>query len=315
MLDLARLKRHKLRRTPWGQLVAAQILRVDYRFPKRTEIVLEGQRHLDPGRRYILAMNHTDRYNYFPLQYAMYTRELGFTTTWVKGKYYENRVLGRFMDAMGNMPMPSRGYVLTTTFRERVGRPPSDAEYRALRDLADGAPGDPPDVVRGALDVDALLADFRQRFDAMIAEVMRLHREALDLGLHVLVFPQGTRSKRLSRGHIGAAQVAQHLGVAVVPIGCNGSDRAYPGDRPLASGGRIVYRIGRPLELDGPELAPFRVTEPFGPFTLEAVGAHREKFQGMTDVVMDHINDLLDPEYRYSEDQTSDGVSGVARFV
>jgi hypothetical protein len=35
----------------------------------------------------------------------------------------------------------------------------------------------------------------------------------------------------------------------------------------------------------------------------------------MTDVVMDHINELVDPEYRYSDDRSSDGVSGVERFV
>ncbi len=316
MLDLARLKRHKLHHTPWGQVLVAQLLRVDYRFPRRTEIVLEGEEHLDPARRYILAMNHTDRFNYWPLQYAFYRRNLGFTATWVKGKYYERPAVGWFMDAMGQLPLPSRGYVITTTFRERRGRPPSDEEYRALRDLADGRSDEAPAALQATIgDVDAFLSEFQARFAEMMDEVMRLNRQALDVGLHILVFPQGTRSRRLSRGHIGMAQVAQHLGCAVVPIGCSGSDYAYPGYRPSSVGGRIVYRIGRPLEMDGPELAPFRVTEPFRPFTLRAIDAHHVAFQGMTDVVMDRINDLLDPEYQYSEDQASDGVSGINRFV
>jgi hypothetical protein len=68
------------------------------------------------------------------------------------------------------------------------------------------------------------------------------------------------------------------------------------------------------LALDGPELRAHRVGEPFRPFTLEAA-VHREAFQAMTDVVMDHINELVDPEYRYSDDHSSDGVSGVERFV
>ena len=314
MLDLDRLKRHTLRTTPLGQLLMAQFLRFDYRIPKRTKVILEGAENLEPGRRYILAMNHTDRYNYWPLQLVMYRRKLGFTTTWVKGKYYESGFTGWFMDVMGQLPLPSRGYVVTTRFREVVGRPPTNDEYRALRDLADGK-AEATDGLRALLgDVDRFLAEFRSHYELMIDEVMRLNQTALDVGLHILVFPQGTRSKRLSKGHIGMAQVAQHLGVAVVPIGCNGSDRVYPGDRPLASGGRIVYRIGRPLEIDGPELAPFRVTEPFRPFTL-AAQKHREAFQGMTDVVMDHINGLLDPEYQYSETQASDGVSGIDRFV
>jgi hypothetical protein len=134
--------------------------------------------------------------------------------------------------------------------------------------------------------VKAFLEDFAQVFDRMIDQVMRLNRQALEFGQHLLVFPQGTRSLRLSRGHIGVAQVAQH----------------------------IVYRIGKPLRLDGSELREYRVTEPFRPFTLDA-GVHRKAFEGMTAVVMDRINELLDPEYQYADEQASDGVRGMDRFV
>ncbi|NNL66952.1 MAG: 1-acyl-sn-glycerol-3-phosphate acyltransferase [Myxococcales bacterium] len=315
MLDLARLKRVKLRRTPWGQLLVAQLLRIDYAFPRKTEIVLEGAEHLERGQSYVLAMNHTDRYNYWPFQYQLYKQGLGYTATWVKGKYYENAAIGAFMDAMNNIPLPSRGYVITTEFRRVVGRTPSTDEYRTLRDLADGKSQEAPEALVDAVgDLKAFLRDFSDLFDRMIEEVMRLNRLALSLGQHLLVFPQGTRSVRLSRGHIGVAQVAQHLGVDVVPVGCNGSDGVYPGNSPFASGGRIVYRIGKPLRLDGPELSAHRVREPFRPFTLEAA-VHREAFQAMTDVVMDHINELLDEPYRYSEDRSSDGVLGINRFV
>jgi 1-acyl-sn-glycerol-3-phosphate acyltransferase len=316
MIDLARLERVRLRPTPWGQLAMAQLLRLDYAFPKRTDIVLEGAENLEPGCSYILAMNHTDRYNYWPFQYALYRQRLGYTATWVKGKYYENRMLGAFMDSMNNIPLPSRGYVITTRFRQTVGRAPSSEEYRALRDLADGAAPEESAALRDALgDVKSFLRDFANVFDRMIERVMALNRQALELGQHILVFPQGTRSTRLSRGHIGVAQVAQHLGVDMVPVGCNGSDQVYPGNSPFAGGGRIVYRIGRPLGIDGPELGPHRVSEAFHPFTLEAAAAHRGAFQAMTDVVMDHINALLDPPYRYSEDHSSDGVDGIDRFV
>jgi 1-acyl-sn-glycerol-3-phosphate acyltransferase len=313
MLDLARLERVNLHRTPWGQILVAQLLRLDYRLPRRTEIVLEGTEHLERGHSYILAMNHTDRYNYWPLQYQLYRQRLGFTATWVKGKYYENPFIAAFMDAMNNIPLPSRGYVITTRFREAVGRVPTDEEYRALRDLADGGVAEAP-LARAVGDVKAFLEDFAQVFDRMIDQVMRLNRQALEFGQHLLVFPQGTRSVRLSRGHIGVAQVAQHLGVDVVPVGCNGSNLVYPGNSPFAQGGRIVYRIGKPLRLDGSELRDYRVTEPFRPFTLDA-GVHRKAFEGMTAVVMDHINELLDPEYQYADDQVSDGVRGMDRFV
>jgi 1-acyl-sn-glycerol-3-phosphate acyltransferase len=313
VLDLARLERVNLHRTPWGQLLVAEILRLDYRFPRRTEIVLEGTEQLERGHSYILAMNHTDRYNYWPFQYQLYRQRLGYTATWVKGKYYENPFIAAFMDSMNNIPLPSRGYVITTRFREAVGRVPSDEEYRALRDLADGEVAEAA-LARAVGDTKAFLTDFAQVFDRMIDQVMRLNRQALEFGQHLLVFPQGTRSLRLSRGHIGVAQVAQHLGVDIVPVGCNGSNLVYPGNSPFAKGGRIVYRIGRPLRLDGSELRDYRVTEPFRPFTLDA-GVHREAFQGMTDVVMEHINELLDPEYQYADEQTSDGVRGLDRFL
>jgi 1-acyl-sn-glycerol-3-phosphate acyltransferase len=275
MLDLARLERVNLHRTPWGQILVAQLLRLDYRLPRRTEIVLEGAEHLERGHSYILAMNHTDRYNYWPFQYQLYRQRLGFTAT---------------------------------RFREAVGRVPSDEEYRALRDLADGGVAE-ASLGRAVGDVKAFLEDFAQVFDRMIDQVMRLNRQALEFGQHLLVFPL-----RLSRGHIGVAQVAQHLGVDVVPVGCNGSNLVYPGSSPFARGGRIVYRVGKPLRLDGSELREYRVTEPFRPFTLDA-GVHRKAFEGMTAVVMDHINELLDPEYQYADDQASDGVRGMDRFV
>ncbi len=315
MLDLARLERVKLRRIPWGQRFMAEILRLDYAFPRKTEIVLEGTENLAPGKSYVLAMNHTDRYNYWPFQYQLYRQRLGYTATWVKGKYYENAAMGAFMDAMNNIPLPSRGYVISTEFRRVAGRAPDGDEYRALRDLADGKTEEAPEALVAAVgDLKGFLRDFSALFERMIEEVMRLNRLALEFGQHLLVFPQGTRSIHLSRGHIGVAQVAQHLGVDVVPVGCNGSDKVYPGNSPFASGGRIVYRIGRPLALEGPELGAHRVSEAFHPFTLEA-GIHREKFQAMTDVVMDHINELLDPEYQYSEDRSSDGVEGMNRFL
>lgn len=328
MLDLARLERIKLRRRPPVQIAIAElVLRLDYALPRRTRIEVSGLEHLPRDRGVLLAMNHTDRYNYWPLQYRMY--RLGcprFTATWVKGKYYENRLMGAFLDRTNNIPLPSRGYVITTEFRKLHQRVPREQEYRALRDLVDGDSSAAEAAALGGPEVVALLtsggpqegfkARFEALFDRMMGEVTRLTRRALEeLELNILVFPQGTRSKRLSQGHPGMMQIAQHLGTAIVPVGCSGSDRVYPGASPFAKGGRIVYRIGRPLEVDGPELGPHRVSEPFVPFSAAASEAHGEAFQAGIDVVMQHIDALLDPEYRFSNDRESDGVSKVERFI
>ena len=325
MLDLDRLKKIKLYTRPLGQrLVANLMLRADYRFPKKTEIVLEGVENIPRDRGVYFAMNHTDRFNYWPFQYAMYRRgDLRFTATWVKGKYYENKWLGAFLDNNNNIPLPSRGYVITTEFRKAMKRVPSENEYRALRSLVDGdgpealAIGGPAihDFMTRHGSADQFLERFETLFSAMMNEVVRLTRKALEeVQLNILVFPQGTRSKRLSKGHNGLMQMAQHTGHAIVPVGCNGSDFAYPGGSPFSKGGRVVYRIGKPLELDGPELRTFRVTEPYVPFS-NASKPFEERFSGATAVVMQHINGLLDPEYQFSTDLASDGVEGAKRFV
>jgi 1-acyl-sn-glycerol-3-phosphate acyltransferase len=326
MLDLARLKRIKLSQRPIGQLLVGNLALVfDYRIPRRTEIVIEGREHVPPDGGAFLAMNHTDRYNYFPLQYGMYRAGLPFTATWVKGKYYENRFVGGFMDSTNNIPTPSRGYVITTEFRKQVGRPPDESEYRALRDLVDGkrVPSEAlPDGTSETLveflgrDATSFLARFNELFDEMIRQVIELNRRAIeDLHLNVLVFPQGTRSKRLSRGHNGLAQMAEYLGAPIIPVGCNGSDKLYPGNTPFSKGGRVVYRVGAPLALDGPELGPYRVPKDVLPLTDEANKKYGERYSAVTRIVMDRINALLDPEYQFSETLESDGTRGMDRFV
>ncbi len=309
-----------------GQVLVANLgLRFDYAFPRKTDITLEGLEHLQTCRPVFIAMNHTDRYNYWPFQYAMFRRGMRFTATWVKGKYYETGWMGWFMDQTNNIPLPSRGYVISTEFRRVVGRPPTKDEYRLLRDLVDrrgqgvppeGSDGDGVRRLYAGSTPEVFLAGFDQLFDQMMGEVVRLTHDALTLhDCHVLVFPQGTRSKRLARGLTGLMQVAQHLGVDIVPVGCNGSDGCYPGGSPFSKGGPIVYRIGAPLRLDGPELGPHRVTSPFAPFSHAATRDHGAAFQAATEVVMNHIDGLLDPDYRFGESRASDGVREMERFL
>jgi len=332
MLDLQRLERIRLSRRPLGQiLVGNLLLRPDYAFPKKTEIVLEGIQNL-PGRPVFLAMNHTDRYNYWPFQFALYRRDLGFTAAWVKGKYYESRLLGWFLDHTNNIPLPSRGYVITSEFRQRTGHLPDASVYRYLRDLVDreAEPGTgpaPPDDdllsfftsfpqahVRQHVE-EGFLSYFDRLWEAMLQEVVRLNRQALEeKDLHLLVFPEGTRSRRLGPGHTGLAQVSQHLGGTIVPVGCSGSDEVYPGNLPFARGGRVVYRVGTPLRPDGPELGPYRVEDPVTPLSREASRRHGSRYRAITRVVMDRINGLLDPPYRRPPSGSDDG-GGVDRFI
>ncbi len=329
MIELAQIAKLRLHRKPFGQLAMAELaLRWDYALPRKTDIVIENLEGIPKDRQVFLAMNHTDRYNYWPFQYALHRAGWPYTATWVKGKYYDRPWMARFMDSTNNIPVPSRGYLLVGDFRKEFGRKTSDDEYRFLRNVVDGLGdleesqllGQTSEIQRligergGSLA--AFRRDFEARFEPLIDQVIRLNREAIcELGLNVLVFPQGTRSVRLSRGHTGLVQMASHLGAAIVPIGCNGSDQVYPGNSPFAKGGRIVYRVGQPLECTGPELAPHAVREPFKPLTRHAAEEHGAAFAAATAVVMAHINALLDPPYQFDAAQNSGGAQGAARFL
>ena len=321
MLDLALYDRVRLSARPLLQrLIADCFLRFDYR---KVDLVVEGLENL-PDRPVIFAMNHTDNYNYWPFQYSLHRRGV-YTATWVKGKNYEQPAVSAFMRLTNNIPIASRGYVVTRDFLNVVGRRPGADEYRALRAAADSL----GDVDRAAVPAamldqarDMLGRPFdpaRERYSDAVDGLMRLlmrrfldmNARAQELGLHILVFPQGSRSIRLSKGHIGVAQMALHLDAPIVPVGCNGCDLVYTSRSMLTKPGRVVYRIGEPIS-DWGDLAP---AQPFEAFTREAEHEHRASFQGMVDRVMGEIDDLLDERHKFAADQVSDGTDGTDRFV
>jgi hypothetical protein len=228
----------------------------------------------------------------------------------------------------------SRGYIITKDFTLTMGRRPTQAEYDLLRELVneEAAPdGDPSTVDTSALPAELLETprtilgvEFDPRsssyavginrvFTAMMAEFVRLNERSFELGLDLLVFPQGTRSIRLPKGRIGMMEIALRYRKTIVPIGCNGCDLVYTGSLPIGKAGTITYRIGDPISYD--DLGEFHIDEDFVPFSAEAEHAHREEFQGAVDLVMNRINDLLDPEYQFSDDLQSTGVRGTSRFI
>jgi len=334
MLDLPRLKRIRLMKRPIGQVFFGHtVLAPNYNFLPGIDIQLEGIEKI-PSEPVIYAMNHTDRFNYFPFMYRMWKLKERYITVWVKGKYYESPIVGTFMELTSNLPTVSRGYIITKDFTLTLGRRPTGSEYDTLRTLVnkEAAPeGDPSTVdvssipttlfetPRGILGMDFNPRDcpyatgINRVFTAMMAEFVRLNERSFELGLDLLVFPQGTRSIRLPRGRIGMMEIALRYKKTIVPVGCNGCDLVYTGSVPIGKSGTIVYRIGDPISYD--DLFEFHVDEDYAPFSAEAEHKHRDKFQGAVDLVMDRINDLLDPEYQFSNDLQSTGVRGTSRFI
>ena len=325
MLDLDRLHSIRLHSKPLGhRVVGSLLLGPSYNLPPRTRIVVEGHSRL-PSEPVVLAMNHTDRYNYWPFQYWLWRKQRRYTATWVKGKYYENKWLGKFMEMTNNIPAPSKGYIMTRDFLSTMGRAPSSPEYAGLRELAAGkSVGDalPPQISSQARDmlgryfrpsqesysqcVNDLLAQMSARF-------LELNAEAFSKGLDLLIFPQGTRSIRLSRGRVGLVQAALRFKRGILPIGCNGSEKIYPGGSPWARGGRICYRIGELMPYQS--FAEHHLPEGIDPFDPQLAPEHRESMQALVDKVMVRINELLDPPYQFGDDYNSDGVEGAGRFL
>ena len=317
MLDIPRLKRIKLNYAPLGQRVVSWLgLWPNYNIPPRVRIELEGAERVPAGP-VIYAMNHTDRYNYFPFQFALYMNLNRFTATWVKGKYYENSFVGGFMEITNQLPTVSRGYLIARDFLEVMKRPATSAEYSLLRrwvdSVAQGEIGlDPSEIATlpEALlktDRDVLGYEFEpfcqsypEYINAMFGIMMDcfidLNESAFACGLDLLIFPQGTRSIRLSKGHIGMAEMALHLKATIVPVGCNGSDKLYPGASPFAKSGRVVYRIGEPIPYE--EMSRFHIAEDFKPFDPSDENRYRKNFQGLIDHVMKRIDELLDAPYK-----------------
>jgi 1-acyl-sn-glycerol-3-phosphate acyltransferase len=322
MLSPLDLREIRLKSRPVGQLLWAQVLRVNYMLPRRTEVVIEGLENLPEDRRVFLAMNHTDRFNCWPFQLQLCLLRNQYACSWVKGKYYENPLSRFFLLNTSNIPLPSRGYVISAKFQEEMGRMPGTAEYRFLRNMLDGRSEADPSLLtdttpqaREFLSPNPAhkISEMEKLFEELTEEVVRLNGEALDMGHHILVFPEGTRSIELGTGRTGLAQMSQRLGIDIVPIGCNGSDLCYSGNLPWSKGGRIVYRVGKPLACDGEELGPFRVNESYTPFTRAAAEAHGQQFQKITEVIMDQLNGLLDP--RHQRSGREEPTEGTDRFL
>ena len=138
MLDIPRLERIRLSRYPLSQRTVGHFLTLNYKLLPGVQIDFENPERA-PREPVIFAMNHTDRYNYFPFQWRLWKQFNRFTTTWVKGKYYENSLMATFMEKMNQLPTVSRGYVITKDFTATCGRTPSDEEYACLRRWVDSA--------------------------------------------------------------------------------------------------------------------------------------------------------------------------------
>jgi 1-acyl-sn-glycerol-3-phosphate acyltransferase len=305
MVDIEYLKKIKLVTQPFGQKIVANCLLLpNYRLFANVEIRIENAERIPRGESVIFAMNHTDRFNYWPFQYKLLRmREFPFSTVWVKAKYYKNAFLAKGLDLCNLVPVPSMGYLIEEFYRKKFDKKMDRGLYRAVKDLIDGRIVEAGPQERAAVEaVQAMgeqFAEFiRGYYEEVMAKVAELSRIALcEKGLNLIIFPEGTRSVTLSEGKTGLAQLALHTRKRIVPVACNNSEEVYTGSLPFAKSGRITYRIGEPLSVND-RLSAFRIDEPFRLLSRESQLRYREQFEGVTRIVMASIEEMLDEKYR-----------------
>lgn len=305
MVDIEYLKHIRLVSEPLGQkLIGTFFLGPNFNVLSKVDIRIENAQRIPRGENVIFAMNHTDRFNYWPFQYKMWRMgDLPWTTVWVKGKYYRNDLLAKGLDWCNLIPVPSMGYLIEEFFQKQVGQRIGKGEYRMVRDVVDGKYDGGESIPGAATEILRQLGEnfvefIRNYYEVVMEKVAELSRFALfDRKLNIIIFPEGTRSTQLGEGRTGIAQLALHTGLKIVPVGCNNSEQIYPGSSPVAKSGQIIYRVGEPLSIDN-QLKPFTISENFKLLSKESQLKYKDQFEGVTRLVMAHLNELLDEKYR-----------------
>jgi len=303
--------------SPWGQkFMGHAVLGPNYHLFARVNIKMENMENIPKGEPVIFAMNHTDRFNYWPFQYKLWrAKEYPFTTVWVKGTYFNNKILGKLLKICNTFPVPSKGYLIRELFKKTHRRTTTRDEYRMIKDLLDNKIT-LPDVLHSATrEVRELLSEnwdrmshagasflqfIENNYYTMMERVAQISLGALfEKNLSIIIFPEGTRSVKLAEGRSGIAQLALHSEKTVIPVGCNGSEAVYPSSSPIAKSGTVTYRIGEPMTVHD-DFKEFRIKDKFNLFSKESQRKYKDVFDSATQVIMQKIDALLDDHYRIS---------------
>ena len=273
-VGLNRLAKTDVRKV-FNQLKIARLLEFNYR---KIEINVEGE---IPKGKFIIAMNHTDKYSYWPLQYSLFKKEGKIGSLWVKGGK-RSGFTNWFFDKMGLIPVPTPTYMMIKGYENLHKKTPSREEVDEFKK---------GEREFGKVDV-PVIGEYHREGMRMVND---LSVNALDSGLYLIVYPEGTRHKRLGKGRLGLAQFALSNRIPVVPVGCSGGDKIYPGGNPWAKRGEVTYRIGKPIQPYDLRLG----------FSAKDVGLEKEVtdvtkvgLEIYTEHVMQKINRLLNDEYK-----------------
>jgi|SRR5579859_2881587 len=126
-------------------------------------------------------------------------------------------------------------------------------------------------------------------------QAIKQAEEVLKAGQVLVIFPEGTRSRKrvMKEGLAGVALIALRSGAPVVPVGIYGSEKFKPWHIwPFRT--RITLTYGKPFTL-----------------TREGKRGHTD-LQAQLEVIMRHIAELLPPQYRGIYDEASASATPAA---
>jgi 1-acyl-sn-glycerol-3-phosphate acyltransferase len=306
---------------PIAWKITLRLSRLVQNFWNRFRVEIEDFPQLDGP--VLFTMNHSHYYDFLWSRAAMDHQEGVRTVSFVKYRAFQNRLTGTYMRRMGNIPIISRGYLISADFAQVHGRKLSEAEYRVLRDHVNGA-GPLPDepvfqaLLTGPREVFGISFEpdtmqYREIIGACYSDAMATTlsqaRKILAVGHSLHIYPEGLYSTRLSQGRTGVIQIAAELGLPIVPVGFSGMNDLFH-DKCIRAhkSGTLKLRFGTPFRLERPEL------ENFTPFDFREEERLAPVLEEETHKLMGKINDLLDPSCQWGEDLVGDGVKGIARF-
>jgi 1-acyl-sn-glycerol-3-phosphate acyltransferase len=268
----------------------------------------QGMENIPKAGPFVIAMNHTSAFDSAPFQCQLYNwfklfeGKPKYTTSWVKGEHMKFGFVDRFYEDVGFIPVLSKTYFLNQLYRNGFGKDPRKFEgLKTIKKVLNGnmnladarkehSEPDTKAEVGAFLDRIDLIGDYHER---LVARSGELTYKALENGLKPIIFPSGTRSKRLGNGRPGLAQFALHSNVPIIPVGCSG--HVYhlglvPIPTPFA---KTKFVIGEPVDL-----RQFTIPERFALFSKESQIEHADKFEGANKAIMMAINELLDTTYQ-----------------
>ena len=315
----------KLHKKPFRQRIpAGPLTGINLSFLPCIDVQFLGTENIPKEGGKILVMNHSDAYNYLPLIRKLYQHDL-YPAVWIKGKNYVNRFASWFFDFNGMIPVPPGTYVIEKAHAAKYGKGKLTKEsYALIKELFNEKKSDeikknhindkknlPADVEFFAKHID----DLSWYQSQLLQRMGKLTEDALDLGLYILCFPEGTRNAQLGIGRTGIFEVALHKNIPIIPVGCSNGNNVYPrGSLPFARGpngfipsflpgvqkGKLIYRFGKEITTDD-LLKECRIIEEYTPFSPESQKIHTQKFSRARDIVMQKLHDLLDSENQNKE--------------